>query len=152
MQIFIKSLSGQSVAFDVECSQSVDDLKRMVEEREGVCACEQRLSCNGKSLEGGHALSEYEEVLSDGSSVELLLRIRGGGMPKKKKKKVIQCYAHGFGGPQKKSCSGCEWQMCDYHTYQPRDRILLCPCPSCCALCPSCCALFVGGTIQTRVN
>ncbi len=108
-QVFVKTLRGPSLALHVHPSQRVDDVKQMIQDKEGVFACQQRLTCEGKTLEDGHVLSDYA-VLHAESVVELLLSVRGGH------KKKGKCHEYGCGGKAVYVCSNCDEPICNYHS------------------------------------
>jgi hypothetical protein len=87
MQIFVRS-SGDTYVVDVAANDTVYHLKTEIFARESIPASEQRIHFAGKDLCDPEELSDYGLV--SGSTVEVLLRIRGG-MPKKgKKAKTIE--------------------------------------------------------------
>ncbi|XP_058448014.1 uncharacterized protein LOC131428249 [Malaya genurostris] len=76
MQIYVKTLTGRTIVLSVEATDSVESLKKKVEEREDVPPNNQRLLFAGKQLEDGRFLSDYSII--KGSTVHLVLRLRGG--------------------------------------------------------------------------
>ncbi|AYV79019.1 MAG: ubiquitin [Faunusvirus sp.] len=74
-QIFIKTLVGKSICFDVNLTDTVESLKTLVNFREGVPNSEQRLIYMGKQLVDKNILSDYN-IQAD-STIYLVLRLKG---------------------------------------------------------------------------
>ncbi|GAA6060346.1 hypothetical protein JCM10212_004530 [Sporobolomyces blumeae] len=83
MQIFVKSLTGSTLAFGVDSLTSVAAIKSQIEAREGVLVDQQRLIFAGKQLEDGLTLADYD--IQKESTLDLTLRLCGGGKKRKKK-------------------------------------------------------------------
>jgi len=76
MQIFVKTLTGKTMCFEVQAEETILDIKKKITDREGLSPEEQRLIFVGKELKDNTTLRDYG--IQGESTIHLIIRLVGG--------------------------------------------------------------------------
>lgn len=78
MQVFIRTLTGKTITIsDISSKETVNDLKKIIQNKEGIPPDQQRLCFLGAQMDDDRMLGNYG-ILNE-MTVHLILRLRGGG-------------------------------------------------------------------------
>ena len=77
MKISVKALTGKTISLDVEPSFTVDRVKELLQDAEGIPPDQIRLISQGAPMQdGAKTLLDYD--VGEGATVHMVLRLRGG--------------------------------------------------------------------------
>ena len=91
MQIFVKLPKGKTITMDVGASHTINNIKAIIKDREGIPMKQQRLFYQDQQHEDGYSISDYD--IQKESMLHLGLSLRGGGrqvVMKATKKETIE--------------------------------------------------------------
>ena len=74
IRIFFKTLTGKAITLDVEPSDTIEKVKKKIQEKEGIKPEEQKFLFAGMQLGDNYTIADYK--IKENSTIVLMLTLR----------------------------------------------------------------------------